>query len=175
MALPPRGLRGRRERAFFESLETRQLFSTGQLDLSFGSNGSTTVDGAANTSYTIGDVALQAVDQRIVVAGIAQATIAPKVYTYSIFLNRYNTDGSLDASFGTAGQELSFTSDMPTSVNELLVEPSGKLLVVGGLDFGYGGYIAQLESDGAPDPTFGAGGIVTVPTPYRYDGWGLEG
>ena len=72
---------------------------------------------------------------------------------------RYNTDGSRDLSFGTDGDGMEI---LFTGVSEdLLVLPDNKMSLCGsgaGLNF----QAARLNSNGAPDTSFGVDGVATI-------------
>jgi len=68
---------------------------------------------------------------------------------------RYNSDGSLDPSFGTGGTKI---LDIPERVEDMTIQSDGKLVLVGGLNF----TIMRLNQDGSPDASFGTGGKVTA-------------
>ncbi|NMC34022.1 MAG: hypothetical protein GYA36_16400, partial [Veillonellaceae bacterium] len=82
-------------------------------------------------------LAIQA-DGKIIAAGSAGA------------FTRYNTDGSVDLSFGDAGH-VDFTS----IARDIAVQDDGKILVAG---TGFG--LKRYNSDGSLDATFGDGGTV---------------
>ena len=74
---------------------------------------------------------------------------------------RYNSDGSLDTSFGTGGEAL---AEM-FQVEALIIQPDGKLLVAGvsepqGSQF----QVTRLLPDGSLDSSFGNGGIAITDT-----------
>ena len=73
------------------------------------------------------------------------------------FLVRYNSDGSLDTSFGDSG---TVTPDLDSTLNNIAVQPDGKIIAVGsaGLDFA----LARYNSDGSLDTSFGDSGTVTT-------------
>jgi hypothetical protein len=80
-----------------EQLESRWLFSAGQVDTSFGTNGRV-LTGLSDTRLGINDAALMK-DGRVVAAGFA--TLKGQLSAYSIA--RYNEDGLLDRTFGGSG------------------------------------------------------------------------
>ncbi len=104
-------------------------------------------------------------------------------------LERINTDGSTDDSFGfrrseTPREEL----DVPFRIDQILPLPSGKILVAGEIiasmpeKEGAGGYnyVEQVaaglfESDGVLDPNFGSGGVVRLRTAFGLKGEELQG
>jgi uncharacterized delta-60 repeat protein len=128
----------------------------GTLDTTFGTKGLATV--AIN--QTVGSVAIQP-DGKIVVGGAANGPA-----NSSFAVSRFNTDGSLDTTFGINGQVL---TSIPGggSISSLLVQPDGKI-VAGGQGY-YDTYntqtlpeftLARYNSDGSLDSTFGSEGIV---------------
>ncbi|MFF1594116.1 calcium-binding protein [Streptomyces sp. NPDC058286] len=123
----------------------------GSLDTSFGTGGKVTTDfdtGGASS------VAIQA-DGKIVAAGNAGAVGSSSDFA----LARYNTDGSLDASFGTGGK---VTTDFggADGANGVALQADGKIIAAGLAvgDFG----LARYNTDGSLDTGFGAGGKVTT-------------
>lgn len=126
------------------------------LDSSFG-QGRGYVTTAFNEGVTFSTVKIQS-DGKIVAAGFTQ-----NPNTQAIIV-RYNTDGSLDTSFGTDGIVTtnigSITST--TVVNNLAIQSTGELVVVGfTVDGGpTNAFIARYTASGVLDGTFGAGGIV---------------
>src|SRR5262249_54899389 len=124
-------------------LEDRTLPSAG-----FGSSGIVTTDFRGPVDSSALAVALQP-DGKAVVAGPAGNQIA---------LARYNTDGSLDRTFGAAGQVLTDLSGEYVAGNRpkgLALQSDGKIVVVGGTA------VARYNADGSLDMGFGAGGKVT--------------
>lgn len=134
-----------------------RLNEDGTPDASFGTNGwaITQVGSDADEARSI---AVQS-DGKIVVTGIS--------YNGSdndIALVRYNSDGTLDNSFGTAGIVTTNINndDLPESV---ALQSDGKIVIGGssnatnvGADFA----VVRYNSDGSLDNTFGTGGITTV-------------
>jgi uncharacterized delta-60 repeat protein len=129
----------------------------GSLDPSFGSGGKLTTDFAGGESRPTALV-LQP-DGKLVAAGAAATST-----DHDFALVRYNTDGSLDASFGNGGR---LTTDFSGSTDELtalVLQPDGKLVAAGytftgaGWDFA----LARYHSNGSLDTAFGTGGKVTT-------------
>src|SRR5262249_9600003 len=128
----------------------------GSLDSSFGTGGKVTTDfGRLERNPA---VAIQP-DGKIVSAGMSESGPAG-----DIALARYNTDGSLDTSFGIGG---TLTTDLGNyeAGSAMVLQPDGKI-VVGGLTYVgvYGTNAAFLlvryNPDGSIDSTFGSGGAV---------------
>jgi uncharacterized delta-60 repeat protein len=100
---------------------------------------------------------------------------------YQFALARFNSDGSLDSTFGSGGQELfqPSTASPPTAEGfSLAVQGDGRLLMSGTVSGGSTSplSIVRFTPDGALDPSFGASGVITnslgQPTPLAY-GLGL--
>jgi uncharacterized delta-60 repeat protein len=118
--------------------------TNGTLNLSFGTNGQTTF-GLPPTYNIVGPIistgdygnriALQT-DDKIVITGGFENTTTPDVNGFS--LARFNTDGTLDTTFGVAGVGYIFsdlvTPTPPTNVDagwSVAIQPNGKILVAG--------------------------------------------
>ena len=125
----------------------------GTLDTSFDADGMVTTDvgGGFAQEEALG-VAVQP-DGKIVVAGYTDRT--------DVAVVRYNTDGSLDNSFGTGGK---VTSGVLGVAHDVVIQPDGKIVIAGSVpsdgpndDFG-DLLVARYLSDGRLDPSFGTGG-----------------
>ncbi|MCY7345055.1 MAG: FG-GAP-like repeat-containing protein [Pyrinomonadaceae bacterium] len=142
--------------------------STGSLDTSFGSGGKvTTLFSDIRSSQAASSLVIQP-DGKIVVAGMVLLDFsAPQFNHYNFGLARYNTDGSLDTTFGTNGLVITDIAankaDVPVA---LALQSDGKIVAAG---FNGAAQSPQIPSDfvlvrynsnGSLDPTFGAGGIV---------------
>ncbi len=132
------------------------------LDTDFGINGVATapVGGDYNNITTM---AIQK-DGKIVVAGERYLNAGP---TYEFRVVRYNTNGTLDTTFGTNGI-VSQPSICDTSVvYAMAIQSDGKIVVSG--NYGYGNiYIITIryKSNGALDSTFGKYGTVITRIGY---------
>ncbi len=135
----------------------------GSLDLTFGTGG------VARTDVTGGiDAASQVVvqpDGMIVAGGVGGRTVASEPVS-DFALVRYQSDGSPDGGFGSAGR---VTTDFGfrDGVQALTLQPDGKIIAAGYSfdDVGDGPIhiaIARYEPDGALDGTFGTGGMVAT-------------
>lgn len=117
--------------------------------------------------------ALRAPDGRLLLVMTGQATdinsLAP------LFLVRLNADGSLDGSFGSGGfAPTGVTAGCVNLCTTAAFDPAGRIVVTGTTghvsptpppgDFsGLRWVIARFTPSGAPDGTFGSGGVVTMP------------
>jgi len=129
----------------------------GSLDSSFGDNGLVTIP---SNDAGAGFLAIQP-DGKIIVAGnFAIPNYSPssppmpgQFITTGSTITRLNSDGSLDDSFGIGGSEIKdFT------LNNLVLEPDGKVVVAGNSTVDYSPLVARLNSDGSLDDSFGTGG-----------------
>ena len=135
-------------------LPNRLYAAAGDPDTTFGGG-----TGKVTTDFSPGldrgtAVAIQP-DGKIVVAGIASAGTAG-----NFALARYNTDGSLDASFGSLGKvttDFSGGNDGPSGV---AIQSDGKIVAAGfdGANFA----LIRYNANGSPDTSFGTFGKVTT-------------
>ncbi len=135
----------------------------GSLDTSFGGTGivQTNVGTGTAQDYSYA-VAIDPVTGKIVVAGTTPGTASTKVA-----LVRYNTDGSLDTSFGTGGKridDITTLNDTPRQAG-LVIQADGKIVMAASKgSTGVGAYndwvIARYNSDGSNDTGFGAAGRI---------------
>ena len=126
----------------------------GAADLTFGNGGSVMTDFSGNYDW-ITDVLVQS-DGKILAVGGAETADD----TDHFALARYNSDGSLDQSFGTEGKVIATDARLEVATS-VAVLPEGKILVAGsaydgGSDFG----LARFNSDGSIDSSFGSFGTV---------------
>jgi uncharacterized delta-60 repeat protein len=138
------------------------LFSThnqagaagGMLDVTFGNGGKVVTDFSHGSDVARG-VAVQS-NGKIVVGGSSNIDFA---------LARYNTDGSLDATFGTNGRVITdFFGDIDAG-GSVALQADGKILMAGGAltrntseDFA----LTRYNSDGSLDLSFGISGKLTT-------------
>ena len=141
----------------------------GSLDTTFGSNGLVTTpieDGASASG-----LALQP-DGKIVAAGGAITRTVGTAPEYRFALARYNSDGSLDASFGSGGKVTTqFVDcaecdlDFGAVAEGVALQTDGKL-VLAGAEFGSGESsrgrfaLARYNPNGSLDTSFGIDGKV---------------
>jgi len=126
----------------------------GSPDTSFGTGGAVTtpIGSYGSEAYA---VAIQS-DGKIVVAGHTFFSY-PNYDDFSLV--RYNTDGSLDVSFGSGGKVTTAIGPTNDRGYDVAIQPDGKLLVVGYCDTG-GVAWCGINADGSLDASFGAGGRV---------------
>ena len=131
----------------------------GSLDISFNPTGG--LPGTRTTNFGGTDqgfaVALQK-DGKIVVAGIS---VVEEGVDADFALARYNTDGSLDDTFGIGGKvTTSFSGDLD-GATAVTIQKDGKIVAAGVAnvnDFA----VVRYNTDGSLDASFGIGGKVTT-------------
>jgi uncharacterized delta-60 repeat protein len=144
--------------------------SAGALDGTFGTAGVVTT---AIVSATNVSVAVQPADGKIVVAGDSAATID---------VIRYNTNGTLDTTFGTGGVA---NAGNGTITNQVLIQTDGKIVVAGNDEPGTTSgntafFIKRLNSNGSVDNTvqpfvdIGVGSDIAIALALQSDGKFLE-
>jgi uncharacterized delta-60 repeat protein len=131
----------------------------GDLDRSFGMDGKVTVDFAGSGLAR----AMVVQDRKLVAAGVAFSSETGDDFG----LARFNSSGGLDRSFGTGGKVTTdiTPSGSPDEANALIQQADGRLVAagvtlgpIGVFDFA----LARYSPDGALDPSFGTGGIVST-------------
>ncbi len=137
----------------------------GDLDPTFGTGGQVMTDFNRSTDIAFA-VALQP-DGKYVVVG---TTYTNNDYSGEDFaIARYNTDGTLDTTFGRGGKVRTDFPGLAAVVSAVVVQPDGKIVVAGGAfpDFTFLGdfELVRYNPDGSLDTSFGSGGIVTTSFP----------
>ena len=142
--------------------------SDGTLDTSFGTNGKVTTDITYDTD-TISSIVLQS-DGKIIACGYTNNVEGS--YTYDFALARYNSDGTLDTSFGTNGMVTTdFNSGMDI-IYSIVLQSDGKIIAGGRAEIDSAPYdfaLARYNSDGTLDTSFGTNGKVTTDITYDTD------
>ena len=138
--------------------------ANGTLDTSFGTNGKiNSLVGSGEYYYA---TALQS-DGKIVAAGYK------RIGGDSDFaVARYNSDGTLDATFGTNGKVITPVGSSVDEVGDMLLQPDGKIVVVGYSFVSNSGYdfsIVRYNLNGSLDASFGTGGKVIIDIPSGSD------
>ena len=133
----------------------------GSLDRTFGIDGKVITDWSGVLDMARALAILS--DGRIVAAGTAYVSDFRRPPWYGV-LARYNTDGSVDTTFGARGKVTTDALDT-SDINALAIQSDGKIIAAGGsqstgssVDFG----LVRYNDDGSLDITFGAGGKVTT-------------
>jgi uncharacterized delta-60 repeat protein len=130
--------------------------SDGSVDTSFGVNGLTIIDfGESETGYS----GVLQPDGKIIVGG--GSLDMPFTYTsdpnLDFILARYNSNGSLDESFGISGKVITDIAKMDYN-QRVALQSDGKIVTVGLADHNF--LLARYNDNGSPDATFGTNGLV---------------
>lgn len=138
-----------------------RLNDDGTLDTGFGSGGIVTTSLTGNDDFAK-SLALMA-DGRIVVAGASHNGIDA-----DYALARYNSDGSLDSSFGTGGKVVQITASYDYG-ESVAVQSNGKVVITGtSLKGNFSrAFLRRLAADGSVDAGFGGGGKVIAPKGFK--------
>ncbi len=132
----------------------------GCLDPSFNGSGKVLTRFGSDRDFAL-CVAVQS-DGKILVGGNTNYIVA---FSGDIALARYNTDGSLDATFNGTGKVTTPASNTDAEGRSVVVLSDGKILVAGrGTGAGLSGDIVlvRYQSDGSLDPTFNGTGVATA-------------
>ncbi|RMD48632.1 MAG: T9SS C-terminal target domain-containing protein [Ignavibacteria bacterium] len=129
--------------------------SDGSLDNTFDSDGIVQTHFRSSGEYC-NDIALLS-DGKILLVGYTFFSGT----SYDIILLRYNSDGSLDATFDSDGKVFTSLSSGDDRGNSIAIQSDGKILV-GGLYNGSDFVIVRYNSDGSLDTTFDTDGYVTT-------------
>jgi uncharacterized delta-60 repeat protein len=128
----------------------------GTLDPTFGSGGIVHTDFHGGEDHAWA-VAIQS-DGHIVAAGTVEVATTRAYFA----LARYNTDGSLDSSFGSGG---TLTTDFSgfSIIRSIAIQPDDRIVVGGYADTTTTDFaLARYNSDGRLDTSFGGDGKVTT-------------
>jgi uncharacterized delta-60 repeat protein/CSLREA domain-containing protein len=130
----------------------------GTLDSSFGTGGEV-VTAISSASDVINAVAVQS-DGKIIAAGITGAGTGQQ----NIALARYNSDGSLDTSFGSNGIVITVLGPPENRANAVALQRDGKIVVAGSSwsNSARFGAVLRYNSDGSLDSSFGQNGIALI-------------
>lgn len=134
--------------SFFQIVTAQNV----SLDTSFGVDGK-----VVNTSLPGLTSILQQTDGKII--GFIQTNYNPSGNQDIV---RFNSDGSLDTSFGINGIVETSLVDEITSIDKIKLQDDGKIVMVGGY-LGLGTFgIVRLNPNGSLDATFGTNGYVVL-------------
>jgi uncharacterized delta-60 repeat protein len=149
----------------------------GSLDATFGTGGIVSTDFGVHGDDFANAAALQT-DGKIVVVGQVGANFSQTPNADTTFgIARYNTNGSLDTSFGTGGLVTTDFGTTHDTARAVAIQTDGRIVVAGtnGSDFALARYNTNgsLDSGAAGDSTpadqFGTGGRVTTDFASTFD------
>lgn len=135
----------------------------GSVDATFGNGGIS--DSSLGNVVQARTMVLQS-DGKILVAG--DFVVDSLLRDFAVA--RFNIDGSLDTSFGENGKVVTdfagFEEYSIDFVNKMILQPDGKIILVGGRNAGISDAImARYNPDGTMDSTFGVSGKVIINLP----------
>ena len=138
----------------------------GSLDATFGDDG--LVITALSAIHDAGNtIAIQS-DGKLVVAGSSVESGA----TPGFSMARYDTNGDLDAGFGTGGTVISGLSTEASEAAKVLVQGDGKILLAGYLNLSLldsAFAVTRYGPDGAREMDFGTGGLLSTDLTPAFD------
>jgi uncharacterized delta-60 repeat protein len=131
---------------------TLRYLPDGTPDKSFGNNG--VVETEFGNSISSGNTILIQPDNKIVIAGRTDK---------ELLLGRYNTDGSLDETFGNKGKILYNISNGVDVIEDIALQLDGKIVAVGSTFSLFGDtsntIVLRYMPDGSLDKNFGINGL----------------
>ena len=132
----------------------------GSLDTTFGSSGKVVTAVGVGGVSGVSALALQD-DGKIIAAGTAKDVDGVNRFA----LARYNPNGSLDTTFGSAGTTTTRVGSGNAELNSLVVDSVGGLVVAGVAvaDDDHVFALARYNSNGSLDTSFGSGGKTLTP------------
>lgn len=139
-----------------EGFHLLAIDAAGNLDPTFGEAGVAYVDAYEGDGATM---------RRLTLAPDGSLTMLGNTFDDEILLVRFDADGALDTSFGTAGRATHSYPGLFNVVRDAVVQPDGSVLALvrslndtTGRDF----VVMRVQPDGSLDPAFGASGFVTT-------------
>jgi uncharacterized delta-60 repeat protein len=144
---------------------TQRLLPNGSIDNSFSLDGIDKFDFDTTTvlDKNFANAVVIQPDGKILVAGFA---LYPGNTDFAVV--RYNSNGTVDNTFGTNGQvTYDLSSGYSDMVNDMALDASGKIILAGNAyqDFA----VCRLNIDGSLDTSFGIGGILVTDLFGQYD------
>jgi uncharacterized delta-60 repeat protein len=154
------------ENYFYPKVAVVRINNNGGVDSSFGQKGK--LEFGTGQYYDYARKMILQPDGKILLWSTAgyNCNCAPGYYgglewicnSSYFLLQRFNTDGSLDKTFGKEGKIAD--SSLLSLASELILQPDGKIVVTGTNAL----YVntKRFNSDGSPDMSFGSGGLSTI-------------
>ena len=148
-----------------EAFAVTRLNTNGDIDSSFGNNGSLGffITGGDGYGDKANSVAIQS-DGKIVITGYSGGHFFKSFYQLNraLVVVRLNSDGSFDNTFGLGGQaRIQILKDSTRSNgNAVVIQSDGKIVVAGNTNLDNITYfnVTRLNPDGSLDNTFGTNG-----------------
>ena len=128
--------------------------NTGILDNSFGTNGIVQFNDPASVHNSYYAMTLQS-DGKILVGGSTRDMVT---HERTSGIRRYNTDGTVDNTFGNNGFAAAYIPFMTPNISNISVQSDGKILLSHETIAGEAG-ITRMNANGSQDNTFGSYGV----------------
>jgi len=124
------------------------------IDSSFGVAGKLFIDSMSLKALAIQD------DGKIIIAGFSLGGL-----NYDFALERYNSNGILDSSFGVNGKTVTDFGNSDDGISAIAIQPDGKIVAAGTTyhETDYDFALARYNADGTLDTTFNSNGTVSTP------------
>jgi uncharacterized delta-60 repeat protein len=139
--------------------------AAGDLDPTFGTAGMVMTD--INRSTDIANAVAVQADGKLVVVG--ETYKHNDFSTEDFVVTRYNTDGTLDTTFGSGGRVRTDFPGLAAVPSSVVIQSDGKIVVAGGafplFTFAGNFELVRYNPNGSLDASFGNGGIVTTTFP----------
>jgi uncharacterized delta-60 repeat protein len=158
----------------YETEALTRISAGGEIDTSFGEEGSTLLDPQHELNPSLNSIALLPGGGVLAAGG----TRSGRIVVY-----RLGADGSLDPSFGDDGTlVLGFGKGRPCAVNQIALQPDGRILLAGHVGSPKGRSrsrsgptlaLVRLLPSGALDPSFGHHGRVIAGLGKKSDALGI--
>ena len=153
---------GRGNSASNDDLSVVRFNSDGSLDSSFDGDGRTSLDIRGIKAVT--SVVLRQIDGKIVAAGWSGSSADSVDRNFA--LARYNTNGSVDTSFGAGGVVIHDLGGWSDAISAVVQQADGRLVAAGTTDGGASAtsdmVFVRFHANGSLDQSFGANGAVTI-------------
>ena len=135
----------------------------GSLDAGFGAGGRAISDVAfTHTANLQMAVTLQS-DSKVLVAALPRSA----AMITSLVVARFNADGTRDTSFGAGGKFVQEFSRVSVTILDVAFQADTRVLVLSQATTPNAQpSVARYNPDGAPDPNFGANGVVPLPANF---------
>jgi uncharacterized delta-60 repeat protein len=131
--------------------------ANGTVDTSFGINGLVTSDFNSYALY-VSKMTVQT-DNKIVITG--EINYFDMVDKHKAFIARYNSDGTLDNTFGTNGLKILYPENNEIYDSKAIIIQNDNKIIIAGTK-GTNLFIARVNSNGALDTSFGTNGSVSA-------------
>jgi uncharacterized delta-60 repeat protein/CSLREA domain-containing protein len=133
-----------------DSWQIVRLNTDGSFDASFGSSGIVITAFAGESSVRPTGIAVHPTSGKITVAGMSFAGS-------KLMVARYNSNGTLDATFGVGGRVVSSPAGLSFAV-DVVLNADGSTFVTG-VGTSSGVAVVKLQANGTLDSSFGVGGV----------------